>query len=61
MEWIAHEPLSWHKSKTGRDNLPFYRDAQSVVGFVDGHVSFAQIYYDGYNAAFTREPSPGYE
>lgn len=61
MEWTAHAPLSWHKSKTGRDNLPFYRDAQSVVGFVDGHVSFAKIYYDGYNAAFTREPIPGYE
>ncbi len=61
MEWTAHAPLSWHKSKTGRKNMPFYCDAQSVVGFVDGHVSFSKIYYDGYNAAYTRDPIPGYE
>jgi type II secretory pathway pseudopilin PulG len=61
MEWTAHAPLAWHKSKTGRNNMPFYCDAQSVVGFVDGHVSFSKIYYDGYNAAYTRDPIPGYE
>jgi prepilin-type N-terminal cleavage/methylation domain-containing protein len=61
MEWTAHAPLSWHKSKTGADNMPFYCDAQSVVGFVDGHVSFCKIYYDGFNAAYTRDPIPGYE
>jgi prepilin-type N-terminal cleavage/methylation domain-containing protein len=61
MEWTAHAPLSWHKSKTGRSNMPFYRDAQSAVGFVDGHVSFSRIYYDGYNAAYTRDPLAGYD
>ena len=60
MEWTAHAPLSWHRSKTGRANSPFYCDAQSVVGFVDGHVSFSKIYYDGYNAAYTRDPIGGY-
>jgi hypothetical protein len=61
MEWTAHAPLAWHKSKTGQKNMPFYCDAQSVVGFVDGHVSFSKIYYDGYNAAYTRDPIPGYD
>ena len=61
MEWTAHAPLSWHKSKTGRKNMPFYCDAQSVVGFVDGHVSFSKIYYDGYNAAYTQDPIPSYD
>jgi hypothetical protein len=61
MEWTAHAPLAWHKSKTGKNNMPFYCDAQSVVGFVDGHVSFSKIYYDGYNAAYTRDPIPGYD
>ena len=61
MEWTAHAPLSWHKSKTGRNNMPFYCDAESVVGFVDGHVSFTTIYYDGFNAAYTQDPIPGYE
>ena len=61
MEWTAHAPLSWHKSKTGKENVPFYCDAQSVAGFVDGHVGLTRIYYDGYNAAYTRDPIPGYD
>ena len=61
MEWTAHAPLSWHKSKTGRRNMPFYCDAESVAGFVDGHVALTRIYYDGYNAAYTRDPINGYD
>ena len=61
MEWTAHAPLSWHRSKTGRNNSPFYSDAQSVAGFLDGHVNFTRIYYDGYNAAYTRDPIDGYD
>ena len=61
MEWTAHAPLSWHNSKTGRNNNPFYCDAQSAVGFVDGHVSFTKIYYDGYDPAYTQDPIEGYE
>lgn len=60
MEWAAHAPLSWHRSKTGKANAPFYRDAESVVAFADGHAEFTKIYYDGYNAAYTRDPIPGY-
>ncbi len=61
MEWTAHAPLSWHESRTGRQNAPFYSDAKSVVGFVDGHVSFTPIYFDGYNAAYTQDPINGYD
>ena len=61
MEWTAHAPLSWHRSQTGRDNSPLYCNAQSVVGFIDGHVGFVPIYYDGYNAAYTQDPIPGYD
>jgi len=61
MEWTAHAPLSWHRSRTGPKNAPFYRDAESVVGFIDGHVKRIPIYYDGYNAAYTQDPIPGYE
>lgn len=61
MEWTAHAPLSWHRSRTGRKNLPFYNDAESVLGFVDGHVRFLPVHYDGYTAAFTRDPIPGYD
>ncbi len=61
MEWTAHGPLSWHRSRTGRRNAPFYRDAESVLGFVDGRVAMAPVYYDGFNAAYTRDPIAGYE
>jgi len=61
MEWTAHAPLSWHKSKTGKRNMPFYCDAESVVGFVDGHAGIKKIYYDGYNAAYTQDPPLSYE
>jgi hypothetical protein len=61
MEWTAHAPLAWHQSRTGKANSPFYCDAKSVAGFVDGHVSFIPIYYDGYNAAYTQDPIDGYE
>lgn len=60
MEWAAHAPLSWHRSRTGQRNAPFYRDAESVVAFADGHAGLTKIYYDGYNAAYTRDPIPGY-
>ena len=61
MEWTAHAPLSWHRSRTGKANAPFYCDAESVVAFSDGHVTLTPIYYDGYNAAYTRDPIPGYD
>lgn len=61
MEWTAHAPLSWHRSRTGSANAPFYRDAESVVTFADGHTDFIKIYHDGYNAAYTRDPVPGYD
>jgi prepilin-type processing-associated H-X9-DG protein len=61
MEWTAHAPLSWHKSQTRKENTPFYNNAESVVGFVDGHVKLIPIYYDGLNAAYTRDPIGGYE
>jgi hypothetical protein len=60
MEWTAHAPLSWHRSFTGRGNNPFYCDAESVVGFVDGHAALTRIYYDGMNPAYTRDPVSGY-
>lgn len=60
MEWCAHAPLSWHRSRTKKANRPFYSDAQCLVSFVDGHAEMTKIYYDGYNAAYTRDPIVGY-
>jgi len=60
MEWAAHAPLSWHRSRTGKANTPFYCDAECVVAYADGHAGLTRIYYDGYNAAYTRDPISGY-
>lgn len=60
-EWTAHAPLSWHRSRTGRKNAPFYDSAESVVAFVDGRVELIKIYYDGINPAYTRDPIGGYK
>ena len=60
MEWAAHAPLSWHRSRTGKANAPFYTDAACAVAFVDGHAAVTPIYYDGFNAAYTRDPLPRY-
>jgi competence protein ComGC len=61
MEWTAHAPLSWHRSRTRKENTPFYNNAENVVVFVDGHVKLIPIYYDGMNAAYTQDPIGGYE
>ncbi len=60
MEWAAHAPLSWHRSRTGLKNAPFYTDAACAVAFADGHAGVVSIYYDGFNAAYTRDPIAGY-
>jgi hypothetical protein len=60
-EWTAHAPLSWHRSRTGKENAPFYNDAESVVAFVDGHVNITKIYHDGHTPAYLRDPIPGYD
>lgn len=51
--------FSWH------DHLPIANNARSVVSFVDGHVSFIRIYWDGYMSKldFPRsyDPPAGYD
>ncbi|MFM1770201.1 MAG: hypothetical protein RJA22_2730 [Verrucomicrobiota bacterium] len=60
LEWTAHAPLSWHRSRTGRANTPFYNNAESVVAFADGRVALIPIHHDGLNPAYTRDPVNGY-
>jgi len=60
LEWTAHAPLSWHRSRTGQANTPFYNNAESAVCFADGRVALVPIHYDGLNPAYSRDPIPGY-
>jgi prepilin-type N-terminal cleavage/methylation domain-containing protein len=43
-EWPIHWGYSWHKSKTGLQNIP-YNDAIDNVSFVDGHADYIKIFY----------------
>jgi prepilin-type processing-associated H-X9-DG protein len=47
---------SWHPLRKEP-----YRDAKSVMSFVDGHVAFIKIYWDGVAPPTTYEPVPGYD
>jgi prepilin-type N-terminal cleavage/methylation domain-containing protein len=72
-EATAFGPYSWHEPHpptTMPDGfeLPFFKDAKSVVSFVDGHVNYLKIYYDTttnalgfYSFAFNRNPPAGYD
>jgi prepilin-type processing-associated H-X9-DG protein len=38
-----------------------FNDAKNMVGFVDGHVSYLKIYYDGQKIAWAYNPPAGYD
>jgi prepilin-type N-terminal cleavage/methylation domain-containing protein len=56
-EWPAFFGGSWHPFKPDR-----HRDAQNLLGFVDGHVAATRIFWDGVPSSEPRnyEPPPGY-
>ena len=58
----AFAPYSWHEPKRpfSKDNATF-NDAKNMVGFVDGHVSYLKIYYDGTKIAWAHNPPAGYD
>ena len=49
LEAPAQFPYSWHDPKrplpVGND-LPVFKDAKNLVGFVDGHVSYIKIFWN---------------
>jgi prepilin-type N-terminal cleavage/methylation domain-containing protein/prepilin-type processing-associated H-X9-DG protein len=69
----AFAPYSWHQPKlpavapNGME-LPLFNNAKNIVGFVDGHVSYIKIYWNGavnsdgfYSMAFYYDPPAGYD
>jgi prepilin-type N-terminal cleavage/methylation domain-containing protein len=61
-EMPAFVPYSWHEPKRpfSTDNAHF-NDAKNMVGFVDGHVSYLRIYYDGDKISWDYNPPAGYD
>ena len=66
MEGPALIPYSWHNPKRpfSRENAIF-NNAQDMVSFVDGHVSYIRIYWGGNNPpgslALHHDPPDGYD
>lgn len=58
----AYNPYSWHQPKRpfSKDNALF-ADARDVICFVDGHVGYLKIYYDGKKIAWAYNPPAGYD
>jgi len=58
----AFAPYSWHQPKRpfSKDNALFV-DAKNMICFVDGHVSYVKIYFDGKKIAWAYNPPVGYD
>lgn len=60
-ELPAFLPWSWHRPKSG---TPLFNNAENVIAFVDGHVSYTRIYWDATRRgdfALQYNPPPGYD
>ena len=57
----AFSPYSWHQPKRpfSKDNARF-ADAKDVLCFVDGHISYLNLYFDGQKHAWAYNPPEGY-
>lgn len=61
-EVTAFSPYSWHQPKRpfSKENAAF-ADAKNMICFVDGHVSYIKIYFDGKKIAWAYNPPAGYD
>lgn len=58
----AYSPYSWHQPKRPFSKVnAVFADAKDMVCFVDGHISYAKIYFDGKKIAWDYNPPAGYE
>jgi prepilin-type N-terminal cleavage/methylation domain-containing protein len=58
----AFAPYSWHQPKRpfSKDNALFV-DSRCMICFVDGHISYSKMYFDGKNIAWAYNPPDGYD
>jgi len=65
LEQPAFFPYSWHlpKRPVSDPNSCFFNNSKNVVSFVDGHVSFIEIYWNGQagSLALSYNPPAGYD
>jgi prepilin-type N-terminal cleavage/methylation domain-containing protein/prepilin-type processing-associated H-X9-DG protein len=64
LEQPAFFPYSWHRPKQpiSNPNSCFFNNSKNMVSFVDGHVSYIEMYWDGHagSLAMFYNPPTGY-
>ena len=53
------QPTAWHENP--KHPISSIKNSKSNIAFIDGHISFVRLFYDGKNLAATYEPDPGYD
>jgi prepilin-type N-terminal cleavage/methylation domain-containing protein len=59
-EVAAAVPFSWHKPQKMSDDYRF-QDSMNILSYVDGHVSFTKMYFDGQHEAWLYNPPENYD
>lgn len=58
----AYSPYSWHQPRRPfSTEKALFADAQDMICFVDGHVSYIKMYFDGKKIAWDYNPPGGYD
>lgn len=62
-EGPALDPYSWHEPKLpiGDPKSGLFTNAMDMVSFVDGHVSYIKMYWDGKSLSLAYNPPAGYD
>jgi len=61
-EFPALAPYSWHNAKSSLSgDASRFKNARDMLVFVDGHVAYTRMYYDGKKPAWEYNPPAGYD
>ena len=61
-EMPAFIPYSWHQPKRPFSKAnSIFNDSKNMVGFVDGHVNYIKMFWDGTWLALAHDPPAGYD
>lgn len=61
-EWGIHQPFSWHSERPSSVNAGDKRsDQKNNIVFVDGHVDYVEIYWNGSTDAYGYNPPTHYD
>jgi prepilin-type N-terminal cleavage/methylation domain-containing protein len=60
-EEAARVPFSWHNPEVDGRGYYLFGDSKNVLSFVDGHISYSKMFWNGSLAACMYDPPDGYD